>query len=430
MLHCAVSLVLKCLIFAPQHGLSLLTLECDGSSAPQSLLASSVMLAQIRTLRASRQTAQLQTSHVRYGEFMTLSSTADGLPPEDPIGRRGSLMAWGVVLIVLGSVMALGMIGHLGFLTMSLEQSLATPPRRGAVATGLPNWRILLVDGVVLAWAAALLAAGIGACQAKRWCRPIVLVSCGFVIAYGLLQLVTQSLDLPRQLDRIDPFQGSRPTAVPTQTSIILLFSLNVGLLIGLAIVLPYVMYRYFASERTVNALDALDPRRLWSDRIPPPVLGWATLLVMGAFGAAMSLGRPSIPLFIVVLSGPVSLIATAVCIVVFLWCTWLTLRVDRIGWIISFVLVALLQLGGVVYFLTGGSPADLMIDWSGQSTAPQAVATDAYGRPLRRSAVAERPAWQFQTISVLETLMVLGFGVYVSTAFPRKLSSEQPLTT
>jgi hypothetical protein len=172
----------------------------------------------------------------------------------------------------------------------------------------------------------------------------------------------------------------------------------------------PYFLLRSFLNARTKRALDELDPRRTWLDDRPMPVLAWAAVCALVALSAIVRLGAPALPAFVVVLRGTAAIIGLSAITVLLAWGTLLCFRVDRFGWILTFLLLVGLRVATAVFLWTGGDVADL---------APDAAA--AAGAVARMRSVGIPPAWLAEVMSTIEALILIGFGLYVARFFPNR---------
>jgi hypothetical protein len=162
---------------------------------------------------------------------------------------------------------------------------------------------------------------------------------------------------------------------------------------------LPYLAFRFFASDRTVRTLDELDPRVTWADRVSIPVLGWCALCGLVALGLLATLREPALPAFVVVLNGGPAVIGICVLAILLAWGGWLCYRLDRAGWILTFVAIVGLRIAGVICcFLSAtmkGAPG---------VAGPSAAAMSDLA-----------PDWLVPVVGTIETAVLIGFGLFVS---------------
>lgn len=342
---------------------------------------------------------------------MTYVTNAGAGSQPEILKRRGGMIAWGVFLIVIGALAALGLLEQLAGSVSAYERSLA-PPR---FATGRPAGRPLefealftLLPGLIAA--AALVWTGIGACRGRRWVRPVLMAIAGFVVAWGIVQFIAMTLNVPHLLDLTDVpprlYAGVRTAATPASISVLIVYGIHAGLTLLSAVLLPYLLYRFFASDVTAATLDALDPGPAWTDRCSPAALAWVGMCALGSVGALLRLSHPAVPAFTFVVTAEPAMIALAVCAVLLAWGAWLCYRREPWGWVISFVVVAIMNSSTAVYLWLAGTTADLYSDWTG---APQPVPS------VDQRLVAP---WLNPTMATIVAALMIGFGLFVAPRF------------
>ena len=94
------------------------------------------------------------------------------------------------------------------------------------------------------------------------------------IIFTGLMQLVITLLSIPHVLERVDERFFQQRDVVPTSGAVLTVILIRLGIAAAFMVVAPWFMFRFYASERTRTAMDELDPRRLWTDRLPVAALG------------------------------------------------------------------------------------------------------------------------------------------------------------
>lgn len=339
--------------------------------------------------------------------------------PPDTLSRRGGLIGWGVLLIVVGSLGALGNIDSMLSLLGGYERSLPVQNNYSyAARQSLPfapevSWKALATDAVTLAMCGGIVWTGIASCTGRRWVRPVVLILCGFIIAIGLFFFVGMTLAVPTVIDSASTRVGHYNSQTAMPTSMLIIYGIHAALLLGSAVVLPWFVFRYYASPRTRQLLDALNPERSWTDGVPIPVLGWAAVCMLASLGMIFELDLSAIPCFTFALDGLAAWIVKLVSIVVLAWGAWLCYRVDRVGFLLTSTLIFLLHVSTVVFFWRGGTLSDLQPHPAHANVPPHAA--------------AEEPTWFTPTISSLEGATILAFGVYVSFNWPRRREGVAP---
>jgi hypothetical protein len=210
--------------------------------------------------------------------------------PPDTLSRRGGLIGWGVLLIVVGSLGALGNIGSMMDALGGYERSLGVPSNYSYAAShSRPiapdvSWKTLAIDAFALAMCCGIVWTGIASCTGRRWVRAVLLILCGFVIAIALFYFVGMTLALPSVIDAATIHVG-RNRAMPMPMSILVLYSIRAAMILGGGVVLPHVMFRYYASSSTRQLFDAIHPQRSWTDNVPIPVLAGRPFVCWHAWG-------------------------------------------------------------------------------------------------------------------------------------------------
>jgi MFS family permease len=319
-----------------------------------------------------------------------------GVPIALPFrNRKGGLIGWGVVLIVLGALS--------GCLTLAIPLALATA---GMAPSPRPaNYIAGMIISIVLygGTTAVLLTLGIGSVRCRRWVRPLVMILATAAIVAGVSALITIALLLPHL--------GDMAAGTPQQQVLI-------GGIIGLAILavlliaLPAWMLVFYRSEDTRATLNYFDPQPRWTDRMPTHVLGWSLGVVLSALLLIPVHFQPGIAAFGTLISGPVAHVAVAAVWIGLLVSGWLCLRQRRVGWAISMTLVLVMMLSWLwttafadpeVYYRAVGLSGEELEATAAQLefqrtptavvSAALTIATLVYGWWIRKFFTSDRPA-------------------------------------
>jgi hypothetical protein len=359
---------------------------------------------------------------------MTQAMPPPPLPlPVTTATRRGGLMAWGIVLIAIGALAAIVLLVGVFIWLSDVETSLAQTPaaararasaarRSGATpAPRPPTITAATAAGMLMALAAAasMVWVGIASCLARRWVRPVVVAVSGIVVAFGLMNFLGMWLTLPGLLDAMRT-PGTRGPAAMNPLTFVLMFAIRAAVVLAVGACVPYLLLRYYRDPRTAQLLDYLDPRITWLDRRPIPVLAWAMLCALMALSTAVRLAQPVLPAFTTVLRGAPAIIGLSVIAVLLAWGTWLCVRVDRFGWMLTFLVLVALRVSTAMFLWTGGAVADLSFDGGGG-----AAAATAAGSMTRASRPALPADWVPQVLTTVELLALAAFGLYVARFFP-----------
>jgi hypothetical protein len=202
--------------------------------------------------------------------------------PGDGSNCRGRLLAFGVVLVVLG-----GIAGFLGILTALLPllgwaltptRTPAAGPHSLAADAGVP----LLIWGAI---ATVMIWTGVASIRLRRWCRPIVLGVSGFHVAFGIITLlvmaalyataVPTTTSSPIPMRRPSP-RGTFATPAPPPVSDDTVQLLVAGGILLVEVAIPLMFFLAYIGAPVRRTLDEADPMLGWSDRCPVPVLALA----------------------------------------------------------------------------------------------------------------------------------------------------------
>jgi hypothetical protein len=335
-----------------------------------------------------------------------LSAGPDSLLPSTV--RHGGLVGWGVLLIVLGTLLCLSVVTEIFASAAAMEEHMLQPPtdvvRQRTVPSHDADVDAVLIIGMVVAGAAGtgLLWTGIASCVARRWVRPIVMIFSMLTLIVVLLGVVANLLSLPELLKRVDETTLTRHRG-PTSGAVLSIECLQLAVVLGVGVVLPWIIFRFYASAQTRQALKILDARPSWTDRCPIPILGWAIFVGLMGISMLLNLFHPAVPAFTVVVMGSGAIIAGSIIGVALLWSALLCYRMDRLGWMVSLFILAILRISTATYYWTGGEPADIL----------QAAFWHEHQNVV--------PHWVIAVMSTVEACALIGYGVFVERYFKAK---------
>ena len=119
------------------------------------------------------------------GSLLTQISYYTHDPTDPRYQAHSGLIAWGVILIVIGAFAALfALLIVIGNLIASTMSSFPAPPGQ----TQQPAGAVLNDLGSMYSSLAMLIWTGIGSCLARRWVRPIIIIATLVCIASGILR--------------------------------------------------------------------------------------------------------------------------------------------------------------------------------------------------------------------------------------------------
>lgn len=248
---------------------------------------------------------------------MTAEET--GHPHRD---RSTRLFVVGIFLIVLGCCSIL--LGAFSAVTLLILPETPEAPQYGVAQ---------MVQGllVYVGLGAALIALGVGSIRARRWVWPLVLILGWSWLAMGVMGGLMSAFMMPWMLDAFAAEDPALPWVM------VGCFGTMFGLFGVLVPVLLILLYR---GRDVVATLDARDPREVWTDRIPTPLLGLVLWLAYGALAMAASSLYAVFPLGETVLTG-----APAVAVSLAFAALWAYLAIrlarrDRTAWLVAVVAV------------------------------------------------------------------------------------------
>jgi hypothetical protein len=266
--------------------------------------------------------------------------------------RKGGLVAYGVISIVIGAMM--------GCMAALLPISLLGV-RKTAGATTASTARLDargVIYGLIMfaSIAIAFIWVGIGCCRCRRWVRPIILSIAWpwLFMGVGILIVMIAMIPAMQASYRLTP--GLSPQMA------------GVGVAVGIAmlgviyVLVPGAYLLFFQRADVRTTLDAFDPGPGWTDRCALPVFGMSVFLFLSGVFCLLELNSMSAPFFGAVLTGaPAALFLIAEAA---LWFTAARLcyRSQRAGWYLTVALMVILNLSWIVTTLFGDARAVMKI--------------------------------------------------------------------
>ena len=229
--------------------------------------------------------------------------------------RSTRLFVVGIFLIVLGCCSAL--LGAFSALTV-----LLLPDTSGAPGYG--TGQVVSSFAVYVGLGAVLIALGVGSIRARRWVRPLVLILGWSWLAMGVMGGLMSAFMMPWMLDAFAAEDPALPWVLVG----------CFGTIFGLfGVLAPVVLILLYRARDVAATLDVRDPREVWTDKIPTPLLGLVLWLAYGALAMAASSLYAVFPLGGTILTG-----APAVAVYLALAALWAYLAVqlarrDRTAW-------------------------------------------------------------------------------------------------
>src|SRR5688572_8421786 len=164
--------------------------------------------------------------------------------------RRGGLLAFGILQIILG-LLAAGFV-----LVVAAGHEMAA--QRGGTASGSALASAIVVYGMAAVY---FVVTGIGSIRARRWARALSVAVSAMWFVGGVVTLLVVAVVLPRAL-RAAP--GANSSAVAW---------ILVGTVIVGGILLPLVFFLFYRRDDVRATCERIDAKPRWTDRVPLPVL-------------------------------------------------------------------------------------------------------------------------------------------------------------
>lgn len=283
--------------------------------------------------------------------------TYEPIPYATPVGpgliensRRGGLMAFGIVSILIGSLagcMTLAMVVGMIFMARTVGAW-------GGSAPDLPVAQMIAGGVMYLAAAVLFIWAGVDSIRCRRWVRPVT-ISVGWITLVGsIFSIAAMIVTFPGASAFNSPVSTVTTTTpggavVTSTTSTASMGPTSTGMLIGMvigAVVLGIIVpaaYIWFYSTAAVKAtLAAYQPAPSWTERCPLPLFVACTALLVGGISTAIMALNASTPFFGIYLEGPAAVALTLAAAAVMFIAMVLIYRVQRIGWWAAFIVIAL----------------------------------------------------------------------------------------
>jgi len=240
--------------------------------------------------------------------------------------RRGGLVAFGVLQILIGLVCALFVLVLAAALELTSRRGMAPPAN--------------IAPAFVIYGAAAFyfITVGTGSIRTRRWARAMSVAFSAAWLAVGVAVVLSALLFLRRTLVFVRP---SETTLVVGLTATILIIAF---------IVLPLALFLFYRRDDVRETCEANDLTIRWTDRVPWPVLAVATLLGFTSFATLANVGAPVVPFFGLALSGASAALTmlTLSGLFGFLTVQWIVLR--KSAWWTTLLLHVI---GGIIAMIT-----------------------------------------------------------------------------
>jgi hypothetical protein len=271
-----------------------------------------------------------------------MMSESPTLPQVEYQDRKAYLIAFGILTMLMGCIMALfvPLIIWAQFVSAKVTH---VPPSSQSI---IPAAIFCCLFAVNFIWL------GIGSILTRRWARALLLIFSWSWLAIGIVSMAYLAFLLPQIMTVLDSSVRSSQTSAPKGLTTTIMIVQGILSLIVYVIV-PGVWVLFYRSRNVRITCEVRDPVPRWTDRCPLPVLA---ISIWAAFGAVTMLFFPFLyggvlPFFGIFLSG---ISGTVVCLVIAgLWgySARALYRLEWDGWWIFLVGMCLLSLSAFVTY-------------------------------------------------------------------------------
>ena len=234
--------------------------------------------------------------------------------------RRGGLICFGILMIVIGCVCAL--LVPLMFLGQMMSMK---------ATGGAPNYSMMAPAALIYALlAVAFVWLGIGSIMARRWARALLLILAWVWLLAGIFTVGFMAFFLPSIFANSPPGGHQLPEAALVVAMIVAL-----GFTSVIFVVLPCALVLFYRSPHVKATCEARDPVVRWTDACPLPVLALSLLFGISAVSMLPMLVvyHSVIPFFGRLLTGAPGTLLILVMIALWIYCAWATYRLKPAGW-------------------------------------------------------------------------------------------------
>src|SRR4051812_28009618 len=189
--------------------------------------------------------------------------------PNAPLGfrnRKGGLIAFGIILIVLGAMSGcLAIFMPVAFQIQQQQMRRISPATTltattSAVANDAFQFRVTLITmAIYVLVAGTFIWIGIGSVRARRWVRPIVLIIATLWLISGVIGTAAFVLSLSSMQAAM---RAASPAAPAATTNIAYLVGAIIGggVVLVLYIVLPALLLWFYRSSDVLRTVEFYDP--------------------------------------------------------------------------------------------------------------------------------------------------------------------------
>ncbi|MDD5454158.1 MAG: hypothetical protein PHW62_01480 [Candidatus Ratteibacteria bacterium] len=252
--------------------------------------------------------------------------------------RKGGLIAFGVLQIILGSFCFLMVpLMLIGMLALSVSgRPDAVPVNPQVMVQGVFFYLLLAVWFVWM---------GIGSIKARRWARALVLVSSWLWFVFGVMGFIFWIIFMPNMYSQM-AVNGQMPSNVITITKIV-----TIIFMIVFYIVVPGIAILFYGSKNVKATCESRNPVPSWTDKCPLPVLGLSFLYAIGVISVIpMASYNFVMPFFGSLLSGAAGALAIFCVVLILGYLAFGTYKLHMKAW---WAAVLLMLLGTISTIMT-----------------------------------------------------------------------------
>jgi len=276
-----------------------------------------------------------------------MNDLAAAMPPAGFKDRRTGLMVFGILVIVLGCLLALMTpLMLLGQLMAGRVPGVEPTPLRFL----LPAVFMYLVLAVTFIWL------GIGSAMCRRWARALLLILSWLWLVGGIAGVVAVAIILPQVFAGTMP--GTPPGTPPMPAAVRVVITLfTLAFCTVIYVIIPGALVFFYRSPHVKATCEARDPVPRWTDACPLPVLAVSLMLGLGAAMMPLLIGayHSVVPCFGRYLSSAPAAAILLVTMVAYAWGARACYKLNIAGWWIAIIGYGLWMLSAVVTFARGG---------------------------------------------------------------------------
>ena len=249
--------------------------------------------------------------------------------PKNVYPKTG-LVVVGILQVLLGSFAVLAAPMMIIGMVMAKAHPDASRPMP-SVEMMIPGIIMYLGIGTWLIWM------GIGSIKARRWARSLIIVSSWIGLYAGLGGLIYMSLMMPDMTSDMANVED----ITPAMAAVIKWAAIGFVALIG--VIIPGTLILFYSRKKAKDTFEHRDPRIIWTDKCPLPILFLSALYAFGAL-SMINLGFNNwiMPFFGTILTGMAGAVVGIVTMLLLGYAAWGIYKLDiKAWWIAAWVTIA-----------------------------------------------------------------------------------------